>query len=320
MRPVVPEEVDDLLKSRQVMIFNRTLLGPAYIETLVSCSPRLITSKGGKRLPLEVWYMIIDFANRYPENHQYFLVLPKLLQTNAGGDELVCERFKRWLPFCDIKTLKGFEMFQFFLAHPDESDNPNLDPKRLRFFYHPYPSAIFSPFSSSISFPFSSFDSTCAFPAALLASKIKFLHVELTVPDVIKNVEDGKCDCCLRKHVIGTDFKGRQGNRWNTFWELLDGLSDWYMTGFFFCPLCVGPEHARESIDVHESTSLSREEYNSWLLDRLESLGFKRPRWEDVPYSLEKWLWSMQKLSEMAVEEDRRRWSDVAHERETGGE
>ncbi|KAG5791168.1 hypothetical protein H9Q69_009779 [Fusarium xylarioides] len=218
MRPVVPEEVGDLLKSRPVMIFNRTLLGPAYIESIVSSSPALVTSQGGKALPLEVWDMIIDFSNRCPENHRYSLVRPKLLKTSAGGDELACYRYKRWWsPFGNTYSLKGIEMLRFYLAHPDEpneSDHPNLDSIRLSSFYHPYPSSFKSPFAIPSIFPFDYFDffdnldffdyyvSSCAIPTALLASKTKFLHVELTVPDVIKNLEDGNCECCHGKHVL----------------------------------------------------------------------------------------------------------------------
>ncbi|KAF4420131.1 hypothetical protein FACUT_11296 [Fusarium acutatum] len=190
MRPVVPEEIGDLLKWRPLMLLNRTLLGPAYIESIVSYSPALITSQGGKRLPLEVWGMIIDFSSRCPENHRYSLVRPKLLQTSAGGDELVCERYKRWLPFGNIKQLEEIEMYRFYLAHPDKLHHPDLDSSCPNPFYFPIPS----------------FGSPCAFPTALLASKTRFLHLELTVPDVIKNLEYGYCTCCSGKHVVGHDF------------------------------------------------------------------------------------------------------------------
>ncbi|RBR15184.1 hypothetical protein FVER53590_08611 [Fusarium verticillioides] len=158
MRPVVPEEVGDLLKSRPVMIFNRTLLGPAYIECIVSSSPALVTSQGGKALPLEVWDMIIDFSNRCPENHRYSLVRPKRLQTSARGDELVCDMYKRWWwPFGNTYCLKGIEMLRFYLAHPDEpseSDHPDLNSIRLNSFYYSFPRSVESPFAISSLFPF----------------------------------------------------------------------------------------------------------------------------------------------------------------------
>ncbi|PNP80991.1 hypothetical protein FNYG_05458 [Fusarium nygamai] len=223
MRPAVPEEVGDLLKWRPLMLFNRTLLGPAYIESLVSSSPALVTSQGGKALPLEVWDMIIDFSNRCPENHRYSLVRPKLLQTSAGGDELVCERYKRWSPFGNIKEIAEIEMYRFYLAHPDRLYNPALD------------STCPNPFS----FPFPSFGSPCAFPTALLASKTKFLHLELTVPDVIKNLEDGYCTCCSGKHVFGSDFAlSDTSTRWYS--QLAGGPIPMFLAGFFICPVCVG--------------------------------------------------------------------------------
>ncbi|KAF5629620.1 uncharacterized protein FTJAE_8501 [Fusarium tjaetaba] len=270
MRPVVPEEVGELLKWRPLMLFNKTLLGPAYIESIVSSSPTLITSQGGKTLPLEVWYMIIDFSKRCPESHRYSLIRPKLLQASAGGDELVCERYKRWSPFGNIKEIRELEMYRFYLAHPDRLYNPALD------------STCPNPFS----FPSPNFGSLCAIPTALLASKTKFLHLELTVPDVIKNLEDGYCTCCSGNHVFGDDFVlSGASTRWYS--QLASGPIPMFLAGFFICPVCVGLVHALESIDVHGSTSLYREEYKPWLLDRVESLGFKRPCFADVQNSTE---------------------------------
>ncbi|EWG48977.1 hypothetical protein FVEG_08611 [Fusarium verticillioides 7600] len=237
MRPVVPEEVGDLLKWRPLMLFNKTLLGPAYIESIVSSSPTLITSQGGKTLPLEVWYMIIDFSNLCPENHRYSLVRPKLLQTSAGGDKLVCERYKRWSPFGNIKEIRELEMYRFYLAHPDRLYNPALD------------STCPNPFS--LSFPSSG--SPCAFPTALLASKTKFLHLELTVPDVIKNLEDGYCTCCFGKHVFGSDFVlSGASTRWYS--QLAGGLIPMFLAGFFICPVCVGcPKFDRITFQVNRN-------------------------------------------------------------------
>lgn len=269
MRPAGPDAVSDLLKWRPLMILNKTLLGPAYVESVVSCSPALIASQGGKRLPLEVWDMIIDFSSRCPENHRFSLVRPKLLQNGARGDELVCERYQRWSSFGIIQKHEHIEMYRFFLAHPDRLYHPTMD------------SVCPNPFS----WPLSPKRLPSVFPTALLALKTKVLHVELTVPDIIRHLEDGYCNCCSGKHVVGSDFGAVAQHSW--FQPLLDVPMALLLTAFVICPLCVGPEYARECIEVQESMPLSRDEYRSWLLDRLESLGFKRPRWEDVPNSIE---------------------------------
>lgn len=258
----MPDEVGDLLKWRPLMLLNRTLLGPAYVESVVSCSPALIASQGGKRLPLEIWDMIIDFSRRYPENHRFSLVRPKLLQKSVQGDKLVCERYQRWSPFGIIQKVEDIEMYRFFLAHPDRLSHPTMDSVCPNPFPWPPPPKR----------------SPSLFPTALLESKTKVLHVDLTVPDIIRHLEHAYCNCCSGKHVVGSDFGPVAQHSW--FQPLIG-------PGFVICPLCVGPEYARECNDVRGSTPLSQEEYKPWLLERLESLGFERPRWEDVPNSIE---------------------------------
>ncbi|SCV47913.1 uncharacterized protein FFB14_10089 [Fusarium fujikuroi] len=226
--------------------------------------------------------MIIDFSSRSPETHRYSLVRPKLLRKSAGGDELVCERYQRWryqywLPFGNIKHLKGIEMYHFYLAQPDNLCHSNRDPLYINPFYFPFYRL-----------------SPCTFPTALLASKTKFLHVALTVPDVIRYLEDGHCSSCYGKHVVGSEIVPGTSRRWARFSQLLGVSITVFPPGLFICPLCVGLEHAWESIDAWKSHNLTgkkynvaRKEYNSWLLDRLESLGYERPRLEDLPDSIE---------------------------------
>ncbi|KAF5973957.1 hypothetical protein FBULB1_8026 [Fusarium bulbicola] len=230
MRSVVPEEIGDLLKWRPLMLLNRTLLGPAYVESIVSYSPAVIASQGGIRLPLEIWYMIIDFSKCSPENYRYSLVRP---MTSTRGDELVCKRYQRWSPFGNIKQHEEIEMYHFYLAHPEKLHHPVLDSSCPNPFYFRSPS----------------FGSPCAFPTALLASKTKFLYVALTVPDVIKNLEDDRS-------------------------KALD------LEPNFGCATVV----------------------------KLQALGGRFAALHE------------EKIGEVAVEEDWRRWRDVAHEREAGGE
>ncbi|KAH7237038.1 uncharacterized protein BKA55DRAFT_543674 [Fusarium redolens] len=262
MRPVDSEEISDLLKWQPLMLFDRTLFGPAYVEGVVSRSPELIASQRGKRLPLELWNMIIDFANRCPEDHWYSLIRPKLLQTSVRGDELVCSKYQRWSLFGNIQQFNEIELYRFYLSHPDQLSHPGMD------------SSCPNPFGDPLT---REFGSPCAFPTALLASKTTFLHVELTVPDIIKHLEDGDCAFCSGRHVTGYGDNSPFETRFARVSQWLGGRVP-FVTGPVICPLCVGMDHAWDSINIQTQRMkpMSVGESRSWVDKRLESLGFRK--------------------------------------------
>ncbi|KAH7154064.1 hypothetical protein DER46DRAFT_627991 [Fusarium sp. MPI-SDFR-AT-0072] len=209
MRLAESKDLSNLVMWRPLMIINKTLLGPAYVESVVSHSPGRIASQGGKRLPLELWDMIIDFAKRYPEDHRFSLVQPIRLQTSVRGDEL--------------------------------------------------------------------FGSLCTFPTALLETA-KFLHVNLTVPDIIRHLEDGDCNICSGTRVTGSDILSGFVPRNKECSQLLDGVPP-SVAEPLVCPLCVGLNHTWQSINTRNRyvPPMSREDYRSWLVKRLKGF-FTRPR------------------------------------------
>ncbi|KAF4998904.1 hypothetical protein FGRMN_2835 [Fusarium graminum] len=128
MRPVLSNELRNLLIQRPLLLFNQTLFGPAFVDNIVRRSPPNITSKGGKRLPLEIWYCILEFSHS-SEAHDYALVRPQIIARGTnGGKELVCQKFKRWTSFGTIRILDNVENYNFLLAHPDRLYPGYLDP------------------------------------------------------------------------------------------------------------------------------------------------------------------------------------------------
>jgi hypothetical protein len=256
MRPVESGEVHDLLDWKPLLLLNKTLFGPAFVDSIVSRSPTLIKSKGGKELPLELWISILAFAvaeNSEPQD--YALVRPFILETREdGGKDLICQRFKRWTAFGTIQTSSEVEDYHVFLAHPDRNLGSYHNPFRNRDYGNPI-----------------------RIPTELLDSTIDFLHVRLTVPDVIKYLEGSSCQLCWSERTIGGNGVGcRVAHRFLGGWEVRfwDALSDLPM----LCPLCVGLEHAIECLQrrvpLEQGYATYREEYTLWLETKLQGLGF----------------------------------------------
>ncbi|KAF9768874.1 hypothetical protein IL306_013768 [Fusarium sp. DS 682] len=187
MRSVDTDEISKLLEWKPLMLLNMTVSGPAFIESVVARSPALITSKskGGKVLPLELWDIILEFAISDPKDHKYTLVRPgSLQQASVGGEgeELICSKYKRWSAFGMIQDYEELSAYAVYLAHPDSTQrrpNPFGDPNTRQF------------------------GPPASLPTTMCSSKIKCLHVSLTVPDVIRYLEDGRCQFYRGEHITG---------------------------------------------------------------------------------------------------------------------
>ncbi|KAM0192711.1 hypothetical protein ACHAPA_005812 [Fusarium lateritium] len=259
MRPAELSEVDDLRHWKPLLLFNKTLFGPAYVDSLVSHSPTLIKSKGGKELPLELWLSILAFAvAEGPEAHDYALVRPFKLETRKdGGKVMTCQKFKRWTSFGTIEDAIGVEDYNLYLAHPDKDFHSHRNPFRNREYGHPI-----------------------SIPTELLDSKIDFLHVRLTVQDVIKYLEGGGCQLCCGDRTIGGYCAGVEvAYSWFEGLETLLETLMWYdCFGLpILCPLCVGREYSEKCLQRSEwdrSYATDHAEYFLWLETTIQEQGF----------------------------------------------
>ncbi|GKU07453.1 hypothetical protein FLAG1_10387 [Fusarium langsethiae] len=122
MRPAHDDEAETLAHWKPMIIINETVLGPAYVESLVSQSPVLITSKtkGQKTFPLELWCMILDLIANDPDPHRYALVrLIDLKVDDRRNKRLVYVKVKRWLTMGSLQYETEAIAAHGYLARPD---------------------------------------------------------------------------------------------------------------------------------------------------------------------------------------------------------
>ncbi|KAG8349795.1 hypothetical protein FVEN_g12026 [Fusarium venenatum] len=178
MRPARDNEAEMLAHWKPMMILNKTLRGPAYVESLVSQSPTLITSntRGRRTLPLELCYMILDSIANDPDPHDYALVRPIALNVDGRRNKkLMCVKLQRWLSMDQLQVEAEVFATNKYLARPD-----------LRFNDVHYPFLRFSKPSTR-----------WEIRARVLSSGYKTVHVAITVPDIIKYLEEVRCNIRL---------------------------------------------------------------------------------------------------------------------------
>ncbi|KAG8672866.1 hypothetical protein FPOAC1_006161 [Fusarium poae] len=183
MRPAGDDEAEMLAHWKPIMILNKTLRGPAYVESLVSHSPTLITSdtQGRKILPLEIWYLILDFITNDPDPHDYNLVRPINLKVDGKWNRtLVCVKVERWLSLSQLEGDTEVDVAQKYIARPD-----------LVFDNLPCPFLEFGAPSTR-----------WEIPARVLSSRYKTVHVAVTVLDIVKYVEEGRCNLYLDGFLV----------------------------------------------------------------------------------------------------------------------
>ena len=244
MRPVHANEAERLVVWKPMMILDKTLYGPAYVENLVARNPGLVTSKtyGRKTLPLEVWYMILDIITNDPSLHDFAFVRANCIEMGGKrGQTLVCNRVNQWASLGALRNENEVEEVNMYLARPDLNFRLLPNPFRLDGGSQPW-----------------------EIPTLLFSSKIKSLHVEITVPDFIKHFEDGECHCCQNSRTIRRqiykEISSQQGFsrvRWSMFMPVM-------------CPVCVGLEAFERCTEVFRRSS-SRA-YLAWLREELTKL------------------------------------------------
>ncbi|CAG7559763.1 unnamed protein product [Fusarium equiseti] len=227
-----------------MMILDKTLYGPAYVESLVARNPGLVTSKtcNRKTLPLEVWYMILDTITNDQSQHDFAFVRANSIEMGGKrGRALVCDRVNRWASLGALRNEHEAEEVNMYLARPD-----------LTFRLLPNP------------FRFDGASQPWEIPTLLFSSKIKSLHVEITVPDFIKHFEDGGCRCCHNSRTIRRQIykeidsqRGFSRVRWSMFMPVM-------------CPVFVGLEAFEGCTQVFRRSS-SRA-YLAWLREELKKL------------------------------------------------
>jgi len=105
-----------------MMILDKTLYGPAYIESLIAQNPGLVTSKtyGRKTLPLEIWHTIFDIITNDPSLHDFALLRANYIEGgNMMGQTLACNKINRWTSLGMLRNEDEVEDANKYLARTD---------------------------------------------------------------------------------------------------------------------------------------------------------------------------------------------------------
>jgi hypothetical protein len=261
--------LETLVTHKPMLLLNLSRYSIWFVDSIVRRSPWLIASRGGgKKLPLELWYMILDAVRENTEERDKFtLVWPRCLQTSddngASNDQvLVCGEYMQrfhcghFEQLEDIaKVLLGFQQFL---------DNPDSQEEEVLIFPHPLPVLTGRAFTID---------------AKLLreTSTPAFLYKSLDVADIVAWLHNGECRFCGGTRYAGT---GNHGSS-------LDGMFGTRVKGHYHvpCPVCIGRSVTAEYLEemfalefqVGEAVKLFLEEIDNLdlaLLEHQERLGY----------------------------------------------
>ncbi|KAM0426537.1 hypothetical protein ACHAPT_008229 [Fusarium lateritium] len=265
---MIPVTVDTLIqftRLRPVLMLDWVSMGIAYVDFLVRRSPQRITSKQGhKHLPLELWFMILTFAQPAPQEHfrgadrrgNCDLVIPHSLGVNANGEQTL---------FCLLPSRSRFGQLESW--HPAMLYGHYLERPHLVQI-----SGVRNPFGD----PATRQNVLVEIPVKCLMSKIKILFDELTVQDVIWCAESGNCQLCKGSRRLRV--RGSQKKLLRRYFKMPFGQQDRVMRGL--CPLCVGETPFWDSLQMQETGPgngqgpLPPQEYDAWENRQLIKLGF----------------------------------------------
>ncbi|KAI1061081.1 hypothetical protein LB507_009995 [Fusarium sp. FIESC RH6] len=256
MRPVRGDEAEDLAKWKPMMILDKTLYGPAYIESLIAQNPGFVTSKtsGRKTFPLEIWHMILDFITNDAGSHDFALLRASHIEVgDATAQTLACNKINRWNSLGTLKNEDEVEKANKYLARPD-------------WVFHDLPNPFY--LHDDVSHHWE-------IPTRIFCSEIKSLHVEIDVPDFIKHLECGRCNLCSNKcnvlRRLPREIPGRQN-----FTQVR-----YFITTLLMCPVCVGLEATERCIT--EFSRLEPRDYLAWIGEELmRLLAMEEPFNEDL--------------------------------------
>ncbi|KAI8712723.1 hypothetical protein NCS52_01371100 [Fusarium sp. LHS14.1] len=227
MKQVTISQLDTIVKRNEVCLLDMTHLTIQFVKRLVNHSPgNIATKQGNKRLPLEMWWEILAWAEMTdPNHHTYRLVQALSLEEHGTQRILACAKIPKWNPCGLLETEEACNKYRACLKRPGKGQNPN------RPFVLP---------------DTNNQDSLIKIKDSLTGRDSKILFRALSVSDVISRAEKGECFLCAsdRWCFLPRDYED-------------DGFFGFALprgiTGSAIpCPLCIDV-HIPESMDELES-------------------------------------------------------------------
>ncbi|KAF4453814.1 hypothetical protein FALBO_15929 [Fusarium albosuccineum] len=249
-----------IVSNNSVCILNLTRLTVPYVNSLVNHAPgNIATKRGNKQLPLELWNMIIDWAEMDPKSDIYCLVQARSLEKYGSELVLSCAKITEWNRCGYLETESAVDEYCNYLRRPGEGH----DPKR--------PFVLPNTTNS---------DSLIMIKELLLCSENEIIFCSLGAHDLIARVERGDCSLCQGRRWIN-EFGENEGSKFfgYTLSPRRDGWvhPDWIIG----CPLCIGlggrpwydgPRTPQN--DEQEEELEAVETYDQRVKERFEELGY----------------------------------------------
>lgn len=243
-----------LVEKKPILLLNKTALGLSFVDVLIHRSADSIATQKDKRLPLEIWLMVLDFAVCDKDADKFCLVQPQFIIDN--GRFLLCKRVwqKRGKLCGRLEDRESVIDYEFCLQWPRKQRPEDL----------PFDIPATNDDKHTVKVEI----------ATLKSSKsTRPLFSAITVPDIISWLEYGDCLLCNAVRVI---CPGCSGGRYEEF--IFDEHLGCGMN--IPCPLCMGIDFTEEYLDEcrseHGDDGENREadeEFDKWYQGRFVELG-----------------------------------------------
>ncbi|RSL62811.1 hypothetical protein CEP53_004612 [Fusarium sp. AF-6] len=252
MRPIDSSELDELIQRKPILMLDLDRLTINFIDNIVRQSPGHITTKqGNKRLPLEIWLEILEWAKLW---YRHALMQPQGLD-DGSTNTLICFEIPEWEACGQLEDDSAVRNYQYYLDRPGDGpddDRPFLLPQTLDNIL------------------------TYKVPITALNKDDRMLYGDLTVPDVIAWAEDGECGLCGQGRYICAGCGGGRQITENFFFDWASGDCSYRL----LCPLCIGLKNARKGLWQEEARHEGKEgyftdeEYDAWVQGLFQELGY----------------------------------------------
>jgi len=254
MKPInLQTDISQLLNDKSLLLLNRDAVAIRYITQLVALKSTIQT-KGGRSLPIELWHLILEHAS-VDKSDSFCIVQAVSLQDQRQIKVLQCRAIKWQSTSCGrIESSREVLEYEQFMAKPSEGSDHKL--------FHPVEPANGDENKFDIFFTPAGDDlpmwTTC-------------IYFDLTIPDIICHIEDGKCQFCAGvRHICPEETYRDSG--FDTFSGTSMPLA---------CPVCMGWDFCqkhKEFIDIFYDNCPRKKDtirLGEWLHQRLDEFGYE---------------------------------------------
>jgi hypothetical protein len=251
--------VEDILKHRPVLLLNKSRHALSLVDDLVHRHPSLVTSKGGKAFPLEVWDMVIAAGLEEPREDEYALVRPRAALDDGA---LICDAY-------ELTSISAFErnghyrkLLEATGCFLDRLESKSLDGCEV---------------NEEVIRKGDAFAVNQEGFRNQRKSYEDILSVYIELPDIMSRLEYGQCGFCGGDREL---VAGNHGSWVVGRYGILLRSTIWVP-----CPECVGDSYTRDALEVAlEEDEITHSEDMQWTEELDEAC---EKKWEILGKSVE---------------------------------